>query len=55
MQSLPSRTLSSETLLRGAGIVRSQTMSIERDSEYAALKEQRDLLLVTWWVLNLLL
>lgn len=47
MQSLPSRTLSTDTLVRGAGIIRSQTMSIEHDAEFAALKEQQQILLAT--------
>lgn len=47
MQALPSRTLSTGTLVRGAGILRSQTMSLEHDDEFAALKEQQQILLAT--------
>ena len=50
MQSLPSRTLSTETLVRGAGIIRSQTMSLEKDVEFAALKEQQQILLATRYI-----
>ena len=50
MQSLPSRALSTETLLRGAGIIRSQTMSLEKDVEFAALKEQQQILLATRYI-----
>ena len=44
MQSLPSKTFSSETLLRGAVLVRD--MSFDEDPELAALLQERERLLV---------
>ena len=49
MQSLPSKSLSSQTLVRGAELLRTQTMSLEHDSEYAEMAARRDELLVTWY------
>ena len=49
MQSLPSKTLSSQTLVRGAELLRAQTMSLEHDSEYAEMAARREELLVTWY------
>ena len=49
MQSLPSKSLSTETLVRGAELVRTQTMSLEHDAEYAEMAARREELLVTWY------
>ncbi len=46
MDKLGSKTLSSETLLRGSRLLRGQTMSIEKDEEYAQLLEEKERLLV---------
>lgn len=46
MEKVGSRTLSSETLVRGARLLREQTTSIEKDEEYAKLLEEKERLLV---------
>ena len=46
MEKVGSRTLSNETLVRGARLLREQTMSIEKDEEYAKLLEEKERLLV---------
>lgn len=42
-----SRSFSSETLVRGCNLVRCQTMSLESDPQYLAMREQRERLLVS--------
>ena len=46
MQSLASRTLSTETLDRGVALLRQQTMSLESDPAYLELLAEREKLLV---------
>ena len=45
MQHLPSKSLSSSTLCRGADLLRSQTMSLENDPTFQLLLAERDKLL----------
>ena len=45
---LGSRVFSSETLVKGAGLIRNNTMSLEHDEEYTKLMEERNRLLETW-------
>ena len=55
MQSLASRTLSTETLTRGADLLRQQSMSLERDPAYVELLAEKERLLVpcSHWLLRL--
>lgn len=48
MHHLPSKSLSTETLVRGANLLRSQTMSMESDAQYAEMVARRNELLETW-------
>ena len=45
MQRAPSHSLSTSSLLRGVGILRSQTMSLESDPKYQELLAERERLL----------
>ena len=45
---LGSRVFSSDTLVKGAGLIRNNTMSLEHDEEYTKLMEERNRLLETW-------
>lgn len=47
MESLKGKSESSCTLVRGAQLLRQQTMSLEHDAQYAELVAERDRLLVT--------
>ena len=48
MQALASRTMSSETLVRGAELLENQAMLLEGDEEYQKLAQEREKLLAPW-------
>ena len=48
MEPLQSRTMSSATLVRGAGILDVDSLFLEQDEAYVELKAERDRLLVAW-------